>query len=222
LLSCFSLQAHSGGGFVGGGLNRDGGYAQRANDSLSIWNAEPTPPPSTNYADVKSGLTTPLKAVHAVNSNRTAAFVSRIPRMLGLVFNLSWGAVNQGANTASLPHTGSNAMDGIVRNTMFQQVLVQLHDWQTNRRWYINYPMAGAVFMGSKPVRYTYPSFRTQQVNTNVSGGPGQSSMTPRNRYTAVQRVPKYNVTPRFYSTTSAMKGGNRGTGYSVVNGPGV
>lgn len=213
---------HWGGISVGGGLNRgDGGYAQRANDSLSIWNAEPAEPPSTNYADVKSGLTSGLKEVHAVNSNRSAAFVSRIPRMLGLVFNLSWGAVNQGANTASLPRSGGG-LDGLVVNSRFQQVLVQLHDWQTNRRWYINYPMAGAVFMGSKPVRYTYPSFRTQQPNTNVSGGPGVSAMTPRNRYSAVQKVPKYTANPRYYATVSAMRGGNRGTGYSVVNGPGV
>lgn len=204
------------------GLSRgDGGYAQRANDSLDIWNAEPTPPPSTNYADVKSGLTSGLKEVHDTNNKRTAAFVHRIPRMLGLVFNYSWGAVNQLANTASLPQT-QGGLNGLVNSTRFQGTLVQLHDWQTNRRWYIAYPMGGAVFMGGQAVRYTYPSFRTEQISANTTGGPGVSAMTPRNRYTAVQKVPRYNASPRVYNTASAMRGGNRGAGYSTLNGPGV
>lgn len=202
------------------GLN-DGGYAARANSSLDIYNAELVPP-ATNYADVKSGLTSPLKYVHDTNNKRTAAFVHRIPRMLGLIFNWSWGAVNQGANTASLPKSGGG-LDGLVVNSRFQQTLVQLHDWQMNRRWYIAYPMGGAVFMGSQAVRYTYPSFRTEQVQTNVSGGPWVSSMTPRNRYTAVQKVPKYTANPRYYNTTSAIRSRNQGRGaYSVTNGPGV
>lgn len=201
------------------GLSRDA-YAERANASLSIYNAE-LQPPATNYADVKSGLNSHLAEPAARNSNRTAAFVSRIPRMLGLIFNYSWGAVNQGANTASLPRSGGG-LDGLVVNSKFQQVLVQLHDWQLNRRWYINYPMAGAVFMGGNAVRGTYPSFRTQQISTNATGGPGPARMQPRNRYTAVQKVPKYSAGPRFYQTVSAMRGGNRGAGYSTLNGPGV
>lgn len=202
------------------GPRNDGGYAARANMSLDVYNAE-LPVPATNYADVQSGLTSGLKEVHDTNNNRTAAFVTAIPRMLGLVFNWSWGAVNQGANTRSLPQPGSG-LNGLVASTKFQQTLVQLHDWQLNRRWYIAYPMGGAVFMGGQSVRYTYPSFRTEQIKANVSGGPGVSSMTPRNRYTAVQRVPKYNSSPRFYSTTSRMRGGNKGMGSSNVNGPGV
>lgn len=207
---------------MGSVLKGDGGYAARANMALNVYNAE-LEPPATNYADVKSGLTSGLKEVHAVNSNRTAAFVSRIPRMLGLVFNWSWGATDQGKHAeASLPQAGGSGLNGFVNSTMFQRILVQLHDWQTNRRWYISYPMGGAVFMGSKAVRYTYPSFRTQQISANTSGGVGPARMTPRNKYTAVQKVPRYNATPRFYSTTSAMRGGNRGNGYSTLNGPGV
>lgn len=201
------------------GLSKDP-YAERANASLGIYNAE-MEPPATNYADVKSVLSSGLKTPAERNSNRTAAFVSRFPRMLGMVFNYSWGAVNQGANTASLPTT-NGGLNGMVNNTRFQQILVQLHDWQTNRRWYIDYPMAGAVFMGGNPVRGTYPSFRTEQLSTNATGGPGTARMQPRNRYTAVQKVPRYNASPRFYSTTSAMRGGNRGAGYSTLNGPGV
>lgn len=206
---------------MGSGLNRDpGGYAARANASLDVYNAE-IEPPATNYADVQSALKSGLATPGARNSNRTAAFVSRIPRMLGLVFNYSWGAINQGDNTASLPVT-NGGLNGMVNSTRFQQVLVQLHDWQTNRHWYIDYPMAGAVFMGGNPVRGTYPSFRTEQISTNATGGAGPSRMQPRNRYTAVQKVPKYNAAPRFYATVSAMRGGNRGTGYSTLNGPGV
>lgn len=205
---------------MGTGLKNDGGYAARANASLATKYAE-MEPPATNYADVKSGLTSGLATPAARNSNRTAAFVSRIPRMLGLVFNYSWGAVNQGANGASLPGT-NGGLNGMVNSSRYQQILVQLHDWQTNRRWYINYPMAGAVFMGGNSVRGTYPSFRAQQIATNATGGPGNSRMQPRNRYTAVQKVPRYNANPRVYNTVSAMRGGNRGAGYSTLNGPGV
>jgi hypothetical protein len=197
----------------------DGGYAARANSSLDTYNAE-LPVPATNYANSSSALSDHLGEQHATISNRNAAFVSAIPRMVGLVFNWAWGANDMGAFTESLPH--ASGVSPMVRNTWFQRTLVQLHDWQINRRWYIAAPMGGAVFMGGNPVRSTYPSFRTEQISVNTSGGVGPASMGPRNRYTAVQQVPKYNTAPRYYSTASRMTGGNRSGSSSNVNGPGV
>lgn len=199
----------------------DGGYGARLNSSLATKHAE-MPVPATDYATTRSALSDRQPFEHQPITYRDSAIVSRIPRMLGLLFNWSWGGVDQGANTGSLPQPGNNGLTGLVNSTQFQRILVQLHDWQLNRRWYIAYPMAGAVFQGGNAVRGTYPSFRAEQISANVTGGVGPGRMQPRPRFSAVQKIAKYNTTPRFYGTTSAMGKGRGNGGYSTLNGPGV
>jgi hypothetical protein len=47
-------------------------------------------------------------------------------------------------------------------------------------------------------------SFRTPQLETQVTGGSWPARMTPRNRYKKVQQVPQYNTAPKSYNTKSA------------------
>lgn len=202
------------------GAYPDGGYAARLNASVDIYNAEPTIP-ATNYADAPSSLRDTMGIPKSKISNRDSAIVSRMPRLLGLVFNWSWGGNDQYQNSASLPQP-RGGLTGLVASSAFQRVLVQLHDWQTNRRWYIAYPMTGGVFNLGNPIRGTYPTFRTQQINANTSGGVGKGRMQPRPRFTAVQRVPKYNASPRYYNTRSGFGNAQGSSGYSTLNGPGV
>lgn len=176
-------------------------FAERANKSLDIYNAE-MEPPATSYATSTSPLSSRL-ARPVIGPKVNAPFVSHKERMNGLRFNWSWGGVNMGAQTASLPEV-SGGLNGFVRRTMFQQILVQLHDWQTNDKWYIAWNGTGSgMFQGSKPERYTYPSFRASQIKTSTTGGPGPTTMrmTPRPRYTSVQMIKKYTAQPSYYNT---------------------
>jgi hypothetical protein len=109
----------------------------------------------------------------------------------------SWGGVNMG-QFKGRPTSGPDS--GQVNSSFFQNTLVQLHDWQTNDGWYICYPAASVMF-GSQ--HNTGLSFRTPQLQTQITGGPWPARMTPRNRYTRVQNVPRYNATPRHYNTKS-------------------
>ncbi len=180
-------------------------YAERANASLAVYNAELVPP-ATSYATVKSGLSTHQYRTPTIAPKVRAAYVDRHLNRKGLVYAWSWGGVNMGAQTSSLPFGGGN--DGTVRSTMFQTALVQLHDWSQ----YLNIRQAGwnatgsGMFAGSKPVRYQYHSFRTPQPEVRTSGGPGGIGvrMQPRNRYSAVQRIQKSTTSIRYYNTRSA------------------
>lgn len=196
-------------------------YAERANASLSVYNAELTPP-ATSYASTKSALSSRL-AMPTVGPKVRAFFKSSQWRMNGLVYNWSWGSLNQNLNTASLP--GGGGMDGTVRSTNFQPVLVQLHDWQTNRNWYVAWGgTGGGVFTGSKPERYAYPSFRVAQIDTSTTGGPGTPTqrMQSSPRFTAVQRIRRFQATPRYYDTVSRNTGRRNVGGSSNRNTPGV
>lgn len=194
-------------------------YSERLNASLDVYNAEPSVPiNSTDYS--RSPITSNYR-VPSTNPKSRAFFKSGKWRLDGLINAWSWGAVDQGALTTSLPYGGG--MDGTVRSTMFQRTLVQLHDWQLNRKWYIAFNgTGGGMFTNSRPERYQYPSFRVPQINTMVTGpGPNSTRMTPRPRYTAVQRIQKYTAVPRYYNTTSRVN--NKPTGSSSnLNGPGV
>lgn len=199
-------------------------YAERANSSLAVYNAEPSVPiASVDYSAhpmVSSRYGVPTTAPKA-----RAFFKSNFWRMDGIINNWAWGATDQFAHTASLPFGGG--MDGTVRSTSFQRILVQLHDWQENRKWYVAWNGNGSgMFTNSNPIRYQYPSFRVPQINVSLTGGPGTPTQRMQSvpRFTAVQRVPKYTATPRYYNTTSRSTSGlrNRNTGSSSQYGPGV
>lgn len=204
----------------------DGGYSQRLNDSLDIYNASQEMP-ATMYATTVSPLSSHLAAPSSEVTGRKSWVVSRIERMQGLKFNWAWGGNDMMtvAQNAGLPQNGGG-LNGTVNNSTFQRVLVHLHDWQTNSKWYIVYPMAGGVFMGGNPVRTTYPSFRSPQISTRTSGGPGGLGvrMQPRPRFTSVQNVPRYNAAPSVYNTRGGGSGrlGKRMGRSSNVNTPGV
>jgi hypothetical protein len=108
------------------------------------------------------------------------------------------------SQTGSLPGVDGGGLNGNVRSTAFQPILVQLHDWQMNDKWYIAWNGTGSgMFQNSKKERYAYPSFRVSQVNTSLTGGPGPSTMRmgPRPRFTSVQAIQKYTAQPSYYNT---------------------
>lgn len=178
-------------------------YSQRAADAESVYNADPEVP-STSYAAAK----TPLNSRYAPateNPKTNAFFKNNAWRLNGLAYNWAWGSNDMGKMGASLP-SADGGLNGIVKSSAFQPLLVQLHDWQTNTAWFAagwNGTGSG-MFQGSNPIRYTYPSFRVAQVNTSVTGGAGKPSMrmnrTPR--FTSVQSIKKYTVVPSRYNTT--------------------
>lgn len=197
-------------------------YAERANASLSIYNAEPAVP-ATAYATTRIPLTSDYRKP-TVGPKVRAFFKDSRWNLNGIVNFWSWGGVNQGRHLASLPYSGG--MDGGVNSTRFQTTLVQLHDWSLNfglRRAGYN-ATGGGFLMGSNPARYMYPSFRVPQLDTRTSGGPGPvgMSMQVRPRFTAVQRVSKYTAPVRYYATRSQTGYGRRSTGgASNANKPG-
>lgn len=179
-------------------------FAERANKSLDIYNAE-MEPPATSYVT----STSPLSSTHAnpvIGPKVDAPFVSHKERMNGLRFNWSWGGINMGKFLASLPGV-SSGLNGMVRSTDAQTTLVQLHDWQLNDQWYIAWNGTGSgMFQGSKATRYSYPSFRVSQVNTSLTGGAGPTTMrmSQKPRYTSVQAIRKYTAQPSYYNTKGA------------------
>lgn len=195
-------------------------YSQRLNSSLDSKYGEAAAP-ARNFVTSPSPLTG-KKPAQSLKFSWRSPIVSRKPRRDGILQAWAWGAVDMGEQTASLPSGG--AYSGAVRSTNFQTSLVQLQDWSQNLKWYICYPMAGAVFQGSKDIRYTYPSFRTPQPQVRLSGGPGSVNvrMQARPRFSAVQRVRQYNTAPRYYSTQSANTANVKSDSSSNVNTPGV
>lgn len=198
-------------------------YAEQANASLNVYNAELVPP-ATSYTGVRTPLTSNYREPTIAPKVR-AFFKNNHFRLDGLLNAWSWGAVNMKPYIQSLPGEGSAGLNGVVRSSDFQTSLVRLHDWQMNRNWYIMWNASGSgMFRGSKDIRYQYPSFRVSQINTRTSGGPGPvgMSMQPRPRFTAVQRISKYTARARYYNTTSAGVPRNTRGGSSNVNGTGA
>lgn len=177
-------------------------YAARAAKSLDVYNAE-MEPPATSYATSRSAMSSRL--VRPVLSPKVnAPFVSHKPRLNGLIYNWAWGGNDMGKHIVSLPGTDGGGLNGNVRSSGFQTTLVQLHDWQTNSKWYIAWNGTGAgMFSGQLAERYQYPSFRVSQIRTNTSGGVGPSSMrmTRAPRFTSVQAIRKYTAQPSYYNT---------------------
>jgi hypothetical protein len=175
-------------------------FAERANKSLEIYNAE-MEVPATSYATTRSALSSTF-ARPVLGPKVNAPFVSRKPRLNGLKFNWAWGGNDMSKHTnVSLPGV-KGMLNGFVRSTDFQPVLVQLHDWQTNDNWYIAWNGTGAgMFSGSRQERYAYPSFRVSQIRTNTSGGVGTGRMNRAPRFTSVQAIRKYTAQPSYYNT---------------------
>lgn len=170
-------------------------YAERAAKAEDVYNASMNPP-ATSYAGVSSRLSSSLR-VPADKAWTGAPFVSHRWIRSGLRYMLSWGGINMGQYTGP-PRSGPDS--GTVNSTEFQTTLVQLHDWQTNDRWYICYPAASVMFGSQHNLGL---SFRTPQLQTQTTGASWPARMGPRNRYTRVQRVPRYNATPKSYDTKS-------------------
>lgn len=178
-------------------------YTQRQNSALSVYNAEPSIP-ATTY-NFQNNLVSSRYAVPATNVKTWAPYVNRHEDRTGLEYNWAWGANDMGQHTASLP--GGGGMDGTVRSTNFQRILVQLHDWQRNLAWYrAGWNGTGSgMFNQSNPIRYSYPSFRVPQIDVSTTGGPGVPTqrMQQRPRFTAVQSIRKATAQARYYNTTS-------------------
>jgi hypothetical protein len=171
-------------------------YAQRLAKAEDIYNASLNPP-ATSYA----GVRTPLMSANVVPADTKwtgAPIVSHKWIRRGLRYMWSWGGIDMGQYQGP-PKSGPDS--GNVNSTMFQPTLVQLHDWQTNDRWYICYPAATVMFGSEHNLGL---SFRTPQLQTQITGGSWPARMTPRNRYTKVQKVPQYNTAPKYYNTKSA------------------
>lgn len=174
-------------------------FAERANKSLDIYNAS-MEPPATSYAATRSPISSRY-AQPVLGPKVNAPFVTRKPRLNGLKFNWAWGGNDMSRHIVSLPGV-KGMLNGFVRSTDFQPVLVQLHDWQTNDNWYIAWGATGSgMFQGSKRERYAYPSFRVSQIRTNVTGGVGTGRMNRAPRFTSVQAIKKYTAQPSYYNT---------------------
>lgn len=171
-------------------------FAAQANASLDVYNAQ-MEPPATAYVLASSPLMSNLAAPKS-KVWTWAPFVSHRWRRNGHRFAWSWGGIDMYRFTGP-PKSGPSS--GQVNSTAFQKTLVQLHDWQTNDNWYICYPAATVMFGSEHNLGL---SFRTQQLDTQITGGSWPARMTPRNRYTKVQRVPRYNSTPQAYQTKGA------------------
>lgn len=171
-------------------------YAQRLAKSEDVYHASMNPP-ATSYVGVRSGLTS-NQQMPADTRWTGAPIVSHRWIRRGLRYMWSWGGSDMGQFKGP-PISGPDS--GQVNSSQFQQTLVQLHDWQTNDRWYICYPAASVMFGSQHNLGL---SFRTPQLATQTTGGSWPARMNARNRYTKVQRVPQYNTTPSAYRTTSA------------------
>lgn len=149
-------------------------------------------------------LTSHLKVPSASVRTR-APVVSRIPRMNGLEYMYSYGAVNMGGSP-KIPHTVDS---GVVNSTQFQPLLQALHFYAKNLKWYTVYPNGAAVFQGSNPVRYQYYSMKVPQINTRTSGGPGPIGvrMQPKPRWSSVQKVQRAVAAVRYYATQASNQG---------------
>lgn len=182
--------------------NRDA-YAERANASLSVYNAEPAIP-ATMYAAAPSHLRSNY-GMPSVSAYWMGAFVNRRPVMDGIEQTWIYGATDTRQVAPSTPST-KGGLNGRVNSTDFQGTTVQLRGYGTNRLWYIAWSGTGSgIFKNGNPTRETYPSERVDQLDTRTSGGPGSVGMVmqPKPRFTRVQRIQKYNTTPKYYATTS-------------------
>lgn len=145
------------------------------------------PPPVTTYASAlrNTALFSQNQIQHSTNVQGSMV-VNRRPRRNGLRYFYSHGGVVQPAPQVPTPGAGG------VRNSLYQTILVQLHDWSTNL----------AIFAAGYPRNLGYTT-RVSQLQTKVSGGPTNATMDTKPIFPAVQRVRRYTVQPRTYQTRS-------------------
>lgn len=148
-------------------------------------------PPATSYAGVQSPLLSVQTKQYVIADPRNAPIVNRKESKKGLDFHYVYGGQPEAVPRTPDPPVSSR----------FQQTLVRLWPWSINRAWYICYP-AATVMNGGK--RNQGLSFRSPQITTRTSGGPGAFLMGARPRFTKVQTVPRFPTAPPQYKTTSA------------------
>jgi hypothetical protein len=146
------------------------------------------PAPVTTYASAQANLPMRTRLTVPAGTNRTGApVVNRVPRRNGLRYFYSHGGIRMPFGGVPRPGAGG------VTSSAFQQILVQLHDWVTNRNWYEGgYPQNLGL------------SFRAQQLVTKATGGPTSAAMETKPVFAKVQTVRRYSVTPPRYPTRSA------------------
>lgn len=87
------------------------------------------------------------------------------------------------------------------RSTTFQPTTVQL---QITRLYGYLFRTAQAGFGAA--MHAGYPSFKVETLDGSYGPQKSAGPMRPNRRYTRVQRVPRYNATPRSYATRSSKK----------------
>lgn len=144
-------------------------------------------PPVTSYASSRPGMPMTSRLFVPASTNRTnSAVVVRQPRRGRMRSFYVHGAVPM---PGALPYPGAAGV-GEVQRSLFQRFLIQLMDWQINASW----AEAG------RP-RNLGLSTRVPQLETNVTGGTGQSSMDQRPLFTRVQQVGRARATVNTYPT---------------------
>lgn len=144
-------------------------------------------PPVVSYA--ASAQRTPLISQNHVPSSTVrsgSAVVNRRPRRNGQQFFYSHGAVQ-------MPVPISGRVLGGVSISRSQMMNVQLMDWQKNLAW----------FAAGYPRNLGYAT-RTEQLQTNKTGGPTSAQMASAPIFPKVQKVPRYQgLTPRYNTRSS-------------------
>lgn len=183
-----------------------GYFEGRASAARNSKKGEDVYDPVSHYAGVVSPLTTNLPFQNA-GPRIWSMIVGRRLRWNGISTVFEWGADNMAPYTKTSTPRVDGGMTGQLSVSEDQPVLIQNRTWSLNTGWYNCWNgTGGAVFNGSRPERYDYPSFRVAQLDTSVTGGPGPTTqrMGRRAMYTRVQAIPKYRIAPRRYNTRSA------------------
>jgi hypothetical protein len=182
-----------------GGLIRNRGTSPRleTNEPASNGAARYTPgqtavtvnPPSTSYQNA----VTPLQSVDEPQVSyadpHNAGIVTRAFRRNGIDNHYVYGGEKQTA----LPLPTSPV------SSRYQQTLVRLWPWTINRAWYAaGYPGATVMNGGKHNLGLAE---KTPQINTRITGGPGQAQMTRAPRFGRVQNVPRFSTAPGTYDT---------------------
>lgn len=147
------------------------------------------PAPTRSYA--ASVSETAFGSTYSAPSSEVwtrAPFVHRAPMRNGIMY-----AYAHGGEEMPLPVPYPGGGDGFVRSSWFQRVKVHL----------FNYVQYRGLFMAGYP-RNLGMTFRTEQLKTQVTGGPWPAKMGPKSIYSKVQVIPRYSTVPPAYPTKSA------------------
>lgn len=144
------------------------------------------PSPVTTYAS--AAPYTPMVSVNVTPPSTAftrSAVVHRIPRRRGIRYFYGHGST-------PMPSPGVRASNR-VESSMFQPIQTKLVNWTQNDAW----------FEGGYPRNLGY-SFRTPQLQTQTTGGPGPGMMAARPLFPRVQKVRRYSTYAPTYNTRSA------------------